>query len=122
MYEYNCTLTYWVDGDTCDVDIDLGFGVTLKDQRVRLVGINTPETRTKDEEEKRAGQLATAYCKSRIPEGKKCRIRTHKDGKGKFGRILGEMLYSMTDEKTKDVTWHSLNDKLLREGHAVPYE
>ena len=50
MYEYNCTLTYWVDGDTCDVDIDLGFGVVLKDQRVRLMGINTPETRTRDEE------------------------------------------------------------------------
>lgn len=122
MYEYNCTLTYWVDGDTCDVDIDLGFGVVLKDQRVRLLGINTPETRTRDEEEKRAGQLATAYCKSRIPEGKKCRIRTHKDGKGKFGRILGEMLYGMTDEKTKETTWHNLNQKLLDEGHAVPYE
>jgi micrococcal nuclease len=122
MYEYNCTLTYWVDGDTCDVDIDLGFGVVLKDQRVRLMGINTPETRTRDEEEKRAGNLATNYCKSRIPEGKKCRIRTFKDGKGKFGRILGEMLYGLTDEKTKEVTWHNLNKKLLDEGHAVPYE
>lgn len=122
MYEYNCTLTYWVDGDTCDVDIDLGFGVVLKDQRVRLMGINTPETRTRDEEEKRLGNLATNYCKSRIPEGKKCRIRTFKDGKGKFGRILGEMLYGLTDEKTKEVTWHNLNQKLLDEGHAVPYE
>lgn len=122
MYEYNCTLTYWVDGDTCDVDIDLGFGVVLKDQRVRLLGINTPETRTRDEKEKRAGQLATNYCKSRIPEGRKCRIRTVKDGKGKFGRILGEILYSQTNEKTNDVTWVNLNKKLLDEGHAVPYE
>ena len=122
MYEYNCTLTYWVDGDTCDVDIDLGFGVTLKDQRLRLIGINTPETRTKDEAEKRAGQIATNYCKSRIPEGKKCRIITSKDGRGKFGRILADIMYSITDEKTKEVSWHSLNKKLLEEGHAVPYE
>jgi micrococcal nuclease len=122
MYEYNCTLTYWVDGDTCDVDIDLGFGVTLKDQRLRLIGINTPETRTKDEDEKRAGQIATNYCKSRIPEGKKCRIITSKDGRGKFGRILADIMYSITDEKTKEVSWHSLNKKLLDEGHAVPYE
>ena len=122
MYEYNCTLTYWVDGDTCDVDIDLGFGVTLKDQRLRLIGINTPETRTKDEDEKRAGQIATNYCKSRIPEGKKCRIITSKDGRGKFGRILADIMYSITDEKTKEVSWHSLNKKLLEEGHAVPYE
>lgn len=117
MYEYNATLTYWVDGDTCDVDIDLGFGVVLKDQRLRLQGINTPETRTKDEEEKRAGLLATNFCKSRIPEGKKCRIRTVKDGKGKFGRILAEVLYMDTKEN-----WVNLNEQLLDQGHDVPYE
>jgi endonuclease YncB( thermonuclease family) len=87
-----------------------------------LIGINTPETRTKDEDEKRAGQIATNYCKSRIPEGKKCRIITSKDGRGKFGRILADIMYSITDEKTKEVSWHSLNKKLLDEGHAVPYE
>lgn len=122
MYEYNATLIYWVDGDTCDVDIDLGFGVVLKDQRLRLLGINTPETRTKDEEEKRAGQLATNYCKSRIPEGKKCRIRTSKDGRGKFGRILADVLFLSKPSDSAEPEWKSLNEALLQEGHAVPYE
>ena len=122
MYEYNATLIYWVDGDTCDVDIDLGFGVVLRDQRLRLLGINTPETRTKDEEEKRAGQLATNYCKSRIPEGKKCRIRTSKDGRGKFGRILAEIMFQTKPNDNSEPEWRSLNEALLKEGHAVPYE
>jgi micrococcal nuclease len=57
-YYYNCTLLKVIDGDTIDVDIDLGFGVTLSNQRLRLYGINTPETRTRDLEEKRRGLIA----------------------------------------------------------------
>ena len=55
MYEYKCKIRKVVDGDTVDVDIDLGFGVWLRKQRVRLVGIDTPESRTKDLEEKKYG-------------------------------------------------------------------
>lgn len=123
MYEYNATLSYWVDGDTCDVDIDLGFGVVLRDQRVRLQGITVPDLRTKDEDEKRAAQLTLNYCKSRIPEGKKCIIKTKKEGKVKNGRILAELYYSYKpNDSDTDVSWKSLNDTLLQEGHAVPYE
>ena len=58
MYEYKCKIRKVVDGDTVDVDIDLGFGVWLRKQRVRLVGIDTPESRTKDLEEKKYGLAA----------------------------------------------------------------
>ena len=62
MYEYNVVIQRWVDGDTVDVDIDLGFGVWLNDQRVRLAGINAPESRTRDLEEKKLG--LTIFCRS----------------------------------------------------------
>ena len=58
MFEYNFKLVKVVDGDTVDIDIDLGFGVWLKDQRIRLMGIDTPESRTRDDEEKKFGLLA----------------------------------------------------------------
>ena len=58
MYEYNCTIRRVVDGDTVDVDIDLGFGIWVHNERVRLYGIDTPESRTRDLEEKKAGLFA----------------------------------------------------------------
>ena len=61
MYEYKCKIRKVVDGDTVDVDIDLGFGVWLRKQRVRLVGIDTPESRTKDLEEKKYGLAAKEF-------------------------------------------------------------
>ena len=63
-YYYKCKLIKVIDGDTIDVDIDLGFGVTLSNQRLRLYGINTPETRTRDLEEKKRGLIA----KERVQE------------------------------------------------------
>lgn len=61
MYEYDVVVVHVVDGDTVDVDIDLGFGVWLRDQRIRLYGIDTPESRTRDLEEKVFGNLAKDY-------------------------------------------------------------
>ena len=61
MYEYKCKIRKVVDGDTVDVDIDLGFGVWLRKQRVRLVGIDTPESRTKDLEEKKYGLAQKSF-------------------------------------------------------------
>ena len=91
MFEYKCKLVKVVDGDTVDVDIDLGFGVWLQNQRIRLYGIDTPESRTSDAEEKKYGLAA----KQRMQEwldGGNLKIVTHKDAKGKYGRILGEII------------------------------
>ena len=69
MYEYKCKILRVVDGDTVDVDIDLGFGVWLKNERVRMMGIDTPESRTRDKEEKRFGLAAESFVKSHMPVG-----------------------------------------------------
>ena len=90
MYEYKCKVVRVVDGDTVDVDIDLGFGVWLRKQRVRLVGIDTPESRTKDLEEKKYGLAAKEFLTKWITSGG-LTIKTTKDARGKFGRILGEL-------------------------------
>ena len=115
MYEYKCKINKVVDGDTVDVDIDLGFGIWMKDERVRIVGIDTPESRTRDKVEKIFGTAA----KERLQEllGKECILRTqiNKDGedmKGKFGRILGDFVA----EDGRMVT-----EVLVEEGHCVPY-
>ena len=115
MYEYRAKLIKVVDGDTVDVDIDLGFGVWLKDERVRIMGIDTPESRTSDKVEKVFG-LAS---KNRLKEllGKECTLKTFaskngEDMKGKFGRILGDFIA----EDGRLVT-----DILIEEGHAVKY-
>jgi micrococcal nuclease len=90
MYEYACKIKRVVDGDTIDVDIDLGFDVILSNQRVRLYGIDTPESRTRDLVEKKFGLYAKEFLKGRV--GEACTLRTRKDGKGKYGRILGEFI------------------------------
>ena len=87
MYEYRCKIRRVVDGDTVDVDIDLGFGIVYANQRVRLYGIDAPESRTRDLVEKKFGLLAKEYLEREL--GETCVIRTQID-KGKYGRILGE--------------------------------
>ena len=116
MYEYKCVINRVIDGDTVDVDIDLGFGTWLRDERVRMVGIDTPESRTSDKVEKLFGLAA----KKRLKEvlGKKTILKTYaaKDGedmKGKFGRILGDFIA----EDGRLVT-----EILIEEGHCVPYQ
>ena len=120
MYEYRATVIKVVDGDTVDVDIDLGFGIVLSDERVRIAGIDTPESRTRDKEEKKFGLAAKARVKQLL--GKTCVLKTQinkngEDMKGKFGRILGD--FSVYDGATD--SWRMLTQILVSEGHAVPY-
>lgn len=112
MHEYKATMLRIVDGDTVDVDIDLGFGVWLRKQRIRLFGIDTPESRTRDLVEKKYGLLSKEFLKTQLKEGKIV-IKTHKDEEtGKFGRILGEIF----------VDGVNVNQLMCDEGHAVLYE
>jgi len=117
MYEYKALINRVVDGDTVDVDIDLGFGVWLHDERVRIMGIDTPESRTRDLVEKAFGLASKARLKELIPEGTVQTLKTEvdkdgEDAKGKFGRILGDFL----SEGGRRVT-----EILIEEGHAVDY-
>jgi micrococcal nuclease len=92
MYEYNCTVTRVVDGDTIDVILDLGFSILHK-CRVRLYGIDTPESRTRDKDEKVRGKLAAKYLEDSINNGTEIILRSKlKDSKGKYGRVLGEVI------------------------------
>ena len=116
MYEYKITIDRWVDGDTVDVDIDLGFDIILKKQRVRLHGINAPESRTRDLEEKEKGLAAKEFCKNFCKEGEPAILKTKTyDASGKYGRILGE-IWSAREFADK-----SLNEYLIEKGHAVEY-
>ena len=118
MYEYKCKLVKVVDGDTIDVDIDLGFGVWMHKERVRMYGIDTPESRTKDLEEKKYGLMSKEFVKSMMPIGSIQTLRTAKyDDKGKFGRILGEFI--VYDSKEDHLA--SLKDIMIRECLGVEY-
>ena len=92
MYEYSCTVERVVDGDTIDVTLDLGFDILHK-CRVRLYGIDTPESRTRNKDEKVRGKMAGAFLKEAIEDGEKIVIQTKlKDSKGKYGRVLGDIV------------------------------
>jgi len=111
MYEYRIKeITKIVDGDTIDAIIDLGFDILL-DARIRLYGIDTPESRTRDLEEKKYGLLAKKFLTNCLKTDKPIILRTHKEEKGKFGRILGEIII---DEK-------NINTHMIESYHAVPY-
>ena len=113
MYEYKVKITRVVDGDTVDAEVDLGFDTFIKD-RIRLMGIDTPESRTRNKKEKALGLAAKAYLKELLKENKgDIILRTSKEGKGKFGRILGTLL--IYDGMT------SVNQMLIDEGHARDY-
>jgi micrococcal nuclease len=114
MYEYSATIRRVVDGDTVDVDIDLGFGVILSNQRIRLYGIDTPESRTRDPIEKVFGKMAGSFLKDKL--GERCTLRTRMDGKGKFGRILGEFI---TEDSEDDGM--TVNEIMIRDNLAVAY-
>ena len=122
MYEYQAELTRVVDGDTLDCIIDIGFSVFVK-KRVRLYGIDTWESRTRDLEEKKKGLAAKERVRELCPVGSSVIIKTTKDGRGKFGRILGEIFVKEVEglptmEKTAG---YSVNKLLVDEGHAVEY-
>lgn len=120
MYEYKCKINRVIDGDTVDVDIDLGFGVILADERVRIMGIDTPESRTSDKVEDLFGEAAKAKVKELLSENSILKTEVSKSGedmKGKFGRILGDFIienYNGKEDKR-------LTDILIDEGYAVPY-
>jgi len=117
MYEYKCKILRVVDGDTVDVDIDLGFGMWMHKERVRMMGIDTPESRTRDKVEKAFGLASKERLKELLPIGSiqilKTEIdRSGEDKKGKFGRILGDFI---TEDDRRCTTI------LVEEGHAVAY-
>jgi len=115
MYEYSAKIVRVVDGDTVDVDLDLGFGIVYANQRIRLYGIDTPESRTRDLVEKVFGKIASKFLEGKL--GERCKIRTRKDGKGKYGRILGEfVVYDPTTDSEMTV-----NDIMIRDHYAVAY-
>jgi len=116
MHEYKVNILRVVDGDTVDVDIDLGFGMWLRKERVRVMGIDTPESRTSDKMEKIFGLAAKNRLISLLGAEAILHTQVSKKGedmKGKFGRVLGNFV-SLNGEKCAAV--------LIREGHAVAYQ
>jgi micrococcal nuclease len=128
MFEYKCKVEKVVDGDTVDLEIDLGFKISIR-ERVRLYGVNTPEKRGK---EKEAGLAATGYTKWWLNDDRgPFLVRTLKDKRGKFGRMLA-IIYREDDKLDKDkyidgletygaYVGNSLNEDLIKEGHAKEY-
>jgi len=112
MYEYGCQVNRVVDGDTIDVDLDLGFDIIYK-CRVRLYGIDTPESRTRNKDEKVRGKLAAKFLKDAISNGKNVILQTQlKDSKGKFGRVLASVV----------VDGININQRMVTNHLAVRYE
>ena len=108
-----------VDGDTIDVMLDLGFDIMYK-SRVRLFGIDTPESRTRDLEEKKYGKAAKAFLEAKLKEGTPL-LRTFKDGVGKYGRILGEFWVEQHSEEGNVSAKTNINQLMIEEHHAAPY-
>ena len=112
--KYDITVIRVVDGDTVDVDINLGFGICLKDERVRIMGIDTPESRTSDKVEKVFGLAAKNRLKELLENGAVLVTTEDKQGedmKGKFGRILGDF----------ELDGKRITDIMIEEGHCVAY-
>jgi micrococcal nuclease len=114
MFEYYVKkVTRVVDGDTIDVEIDLGFDISFS-SRVRLAGIDTPESRTTDKMEKALGLEAKDYLKKQIESAKTVVIKTEKmDSSEKYGRILGWVFLDGSEV--------SMNEKMIEDGHAWGY-
>ena len=122
--KYDVKLIKVVDGDTVDVDIDLGFGIWLHDERVRIMGIDTPESRTRDKVEDLFGEAAKARVKE-LFESEHIKLITEEDRKGedmkgKFGRILGDFELEYKQENNA-IVMKRLTQVMIEEGHAVAY-
>ena len=115
MYEYRCKIVKIIDGDTVDVDIDLGFGVWMHKERIRLYVIDTPESSTRDLDEKKYGLIAKGWIEKFMPVGSMQTLITQKDKSGKFGRILGKF---RVNDGHYDII---LNDWMISNHHAVAY-
>jgi micrococcal nuclease len=115
MYEYKCKVKRVVDGDTMDVILDLGFDIHHA-VRVRMAGIDTPESRTRDKDEKARGKLSKAFLKESI-KGKKIILKTKiKDAKGKFGRVIAEVWAEFEEGSLRNI-----NELMIKECYAVKY-
>ncbi len=115
MYEYRAKVNRVVDGDTVDIDIELGFDIVLTGQRVRIMGIDTPESRTSDKVEKEFGLAAKNRLKELLGKTAILKTQIEKDGddaKGKFGRILADFVAP---------DGRMVTEIMIEEGHAVPY-
>ena len=118
MYNYNATCVKVVDGDTIDADIDLGFGVKIK-KRIRLAGINAPESRTRNLVEKKLGLAAKERLKEMMEGAANC-FELESQELGKYGRVLGRLHINKLAGKDT-LTQVCVNDCLVKEGHAVEY-
>ena len=110
MYEYKCDITRVVDGDTVDAEIDLGFDIVFK-SRIRLYGIDPPESRTSNKDEKARGKLAAKFLSDSILHADNIVVQTKLDKKGKFGRVLGVIVADDLD----------LNQEMINQNLAVAY-
>jgi micrococcal nuclease len=107
-------ITKVIDGDTIDADIDLGFDISLT-KRIRLAGVDTPESRTTDANEKKYGLQSKEWLKYKVENAKDILIKTElPDSTEKYGRIIGHLF--VNDQET------SLNDQMIVEGYAWPYD
>ena len=115
MYQYKCKIIKVLDGDTVDIDLDLGFKIILANQRVRMAGVDTPESRTAIAEEKVRGLLSKKKLAEKLPIGSWQIIETQKPDSNddKFGRILGVFIL---EDGTR------VNDWLIQNNYAVPYK
>lgn len=114
MYQYKAKILKVVDGDTVEIDLDLGFKIVLSNQRVRMAGVDTPESRTANAEEKVRGVLSKKKLAEKLPVGSWVTIETMKSDSNddKFGRILGAFIL---DDGTRVNQW------LIDNNYAVPY-
>jgi len=115
MYQYRAKILKVLDGDTVDIDLDLGFNIVLANQRVRMAGIYKPETKTTNAEEKVRGQLSKKKLAEKLPVGSYVIIETQKPDSNddKFGRILGIFIL---EDGTR------VNEWLIKNNYAVPYK
>lgn len=112
MYQYKARVNRIVDGDSVVLDIDLGFDICMNTQHVRIYGIDTPESRTRDLDEKARGLMATKHVSMLLGIGDVVTINTYMDTAGKFGRILG---------KITNIDGVDVAESLLENNLAVPY-
>lgn len=115
MYQYACRINKVLDGDTVNIDLDLGFNIILANQHVRMTGIDTPESRTSNKEEKPRGMLSKKKLSEQLPVGSWQKITTSRpdNNDDKFGRILGEFIL-------EDGT--NVNQWLIKNNYAVAYQ
>ena len=119
MYNYNATCVKVVDGDTIDAEIDLGFDIKVT-KRIRLGGINAPESRTRNKVEKKLGLAAKERLKEMMEGAANC-FELESQEIGKFGRVIGRLLIDKIAGKDV-ITKVCVNDCLVKEGHAVEYD